>query len=314
MTMTSELRDELLKVQPGPASCRRAMVSAMLRMCAEIRMSRAGLKVEAEVPTEAVARLLRREIADLYGISSEIVAISSNTYLNGRYHVVVTGESGGSRLAAGAGLINGSGDPIWGMPPLVVGGSPGDAAAALRGAFLVCGTLSGPTHSPVLEMRCPAAETAYGAHSCAQRVGVVTLVRELRGVSRVLVRDADDIGRLLTAMGATGGRMLWERHCARQTMIRRAHLANANTVRATRAAVSTAAKVAEALELLGDTVPDHLADTGRLRIERKNASLEELGRASDPPLTKDAVAGRLRRLLALAEQHRADGPGLVTAH
>jgi DNA-binding protein WhiA len=306
MSMTSELRDELLHISSDTDSCRRTMVAAMLRVCAELRVSRVGLKVEAEVPTETVARLLRREIAQLYSIKAEIVAIASTSYLKGRYHVVVTGERGGGRLAAETGLMNVSGEPIWGMPSRVVGGSPGEVAAALRGMFLVCGTISGPTHSPVLELCCPAVETAYGAHSCAARVGVVTLVRELRSVSRVLVRDADDIGRLLGSMGSTSGRMLWERHRARQTMIRRAHLANANTVRATRAAVSTSAKVAEALAILGDDAPTHLVETGRLRIERRNASLEELGRASDPPLTKDSVAGRLRRLLALAEQCKSD--------
>ena len=31
-------------------------------------------------------------------------------------------------------------------------------------------------------------------------------------------------------------------------------------------------------------------------------SLEELGALADPPLTKDAIAGRIRRLLALADK------------
>jgi len=55
-------------------------------------------------------------------------------------------------------------------------------------------------------------------------------------------------------------------------------------------------------EKLGDTVPEHLAAAGRLRLEHKQASLEELGQLSDPPLTKDAVAGRIRRLLAMADK------------
>ncbi|WP_043535082.1 helix-turn-helix domain-containing protein, partial [Actinomyces polynesiensis] len=37
-------------------------------------------------------------------------------------------------------------------------------------------------------------------------------------------------------------------------------------------------------------------------LEFKQASLEELGRRTDPPLTKDAVAGRIRRLLAMADK------------
>ncbi|MGH3716357.1 MAG: DNA-binding protein WhiA, partial [Micromonosporaceae bacterium] len=62
------------------------------------------------------------------------------------------------------------------------------------------------------------------------------------------------------------------------------------------------------LEILGDA-PEHLAAAGRLRVEHKQASLEELGSLASPPLTKDAIAGRIRRLLALADK-RAQELGL----
>ena len=45
---------------------------------------------------------------------------------------------------------------------------------------------------------------------------------------------------------------------------------------------------------------------GRLRREHANASLEELGALADPPMTKDAVAGRIRRLLALADKRASE--------
>ena len=48
---------------------------------------------------------------------------------------------------------------------------------------------------------------------------------------------------------------------------------------------------------------------GRLRIAHRQASLEELGQLADPPLTKDAIAGRIRRLLAMADR-RANDLGL----
>lgn len=41
-------------------------------------------------------------------------------------------------------------------------------------------------------------------------------------------------------------------------------------------------------------------------MEHKQASLEELGALADPPLTKDAVAGRIRRLLAMADKRAQD--------
>lgn len=61
-----------------------------------------------------------------------------------------------------------------------------------------------------------------------------------------------------------------------------------------------------ALEILGEEVPEHLAAAGRLRMEHKQASLEELGALADPALTKDAVAGRIRRLLAMADKKAQD--------
>ena len=56
----------------------------------------------------------------------------------------------------------------------------------------------------------------------------------------------------------------------------------------------------------GEDIPDHLAAAGALRLEHAQASLEELGQFADPPLTKDAVAGRIRRLLAMADKRASD--------
>ena len=54
--------------------------------------------------------------------------------------------------------------------------------------------------------------------------------------------------------------------------------------------------------ILGEEIPDHLRQAGDLRLEHKQASLEELGQLHEPVLTKDAIAGRIRRLLAMADK------------
>ena len=87
---------------------------------------------------------------------------------------------------------------------------------------------------------------------------------------------------------------------------RLANFDDANLRRSARAAVAAGARVERALEILGDEVPDHLRAAGLLRIENKQASLEELGQLHDPPLTKDAVAGRIRRLLATADKRASE--------
>ncbi|MEX1210159.1 MAG: DNA-binding protein WhiA, partial [Candidatus Nanopelagicales bacterium] len=98
----------------------------------------------------------------------------------------------------------------------------------------------------------------------------------------------------------------WEerrmRREVRATANRLANFDDANLRRSARAAVAAGARVRRAMDILGDEVPDHLAEAGRLRLEHKQASLEELGALADPPMTKDAVAGRIRRLLATADK------------
>ena len=60
------------------------------------------------------------------------------------------------------------------------------------------------------------------------------------------------------------------------------------------------------MEILAEDVPEHLAYAGRLRLAHRDASLDELGHHADPPMTKDAIAGRIRRLLAMADKKASD--------
>jgi len=115
---------------------------------------------------------------------------------------------------------------------------------------------------------------------------------------------------MLTRLGAHDSVLAWEdrrmRREVRATANRLANFDDANLRRSARAAVAAGARVERALEILGDEVPEHLAVAGRLRLEHKQASLEELGALADPPLTKDAVAGRIRRLLAMADKRAGE--------
>ncbi|HHU45837.1 MAG TPA: DNA-binding protein WhiA, partial [Actinomycetales bacterium] len=111
-------------------------------------------------------------------------------------------------------------------------------------------------------------------------------------------------------MGAQTTRLEWEeqrlRREVRATANRLANFDDANLRRSARAAVVAAARVERALEILGEDVPEHLVTAGHLRVEHRQASLEELGQLANPPMTKDAVAGRIRRLLSMADRRAAE--------
>ena len=93
----------------------------------------------------------------------------------------------------------------------------------------------------------------------------------------------------------------------RATANRLANFDDANLRRSARAAVAAGARVRRALEMLGRRGPGPPGrgraaagwSTGRPRW-RSWAQL------ADPPMTKDAVAGRIRRLLAMADKRAAE--------
>jgi len=178
--------------------------------------------------------------------------------------------------------------------------------AAWRGAFLAHGSLTEPGRSSALEVTCPGPEAALALVGAARRLGIMAKAREVRGVDRVVIRDGDAISAILTRRGAHDAVLAWEerrmRREVRGTANRLANFDDANLRRSAQAAVAAGARVERAFEILGDEVPEHLVQAGKLRLQHKQASLEELGQISDPPLTKDAVAGRIRRLLAMADK------------
>src|SRR5215468_2189317 len=216
----------------------------------------------------------------------------------------------GDALARQTGLVDGQGRPVRGLPPQVVSAAVCDAEAAWRGAFLAHGSLTEPGRSAALEVTCPGPEAALALVGAARRLGIQAKAREVRGADRVVVRDGDAIGALLTRLGAHDSVLAWEerrmRREVRATANRLANFDDANLRRSARAAVAAGARVERALEILGRDAPDHLTAAGQLRIQHRQASLEELGQLADPPLTKDAIAGRIRRLLAMADKRARD--------
>ncbi len=305
MAMTAEVKDELSRLVINSVSARRAEVASLLRFAGGLHIVGGRVVVEAEVDLGVIARRLRKDIHDLYGYNAVVHVLTASGIRKGTRYVVRVAQDG-EALARQTGLLDLRGRPVRGLPAQVVGGSVGDAEAAWRGAFLAHGSLTEPGRSSSLEISCPGPEAALALVGAARRLGVSAKAREVRGSDRVVVRDGEAIGALLTRMGAQDTRLTWEerrlRREVRATANRLANFDDANLRRSARAAVAAAARVERALNILGDSVPDHLSAAGKLRVEHRQASLEELGRLADPPMTKDAVAGRIRRLLSMADR------------
>jgi DNA-binding protein WhiA len=309
MAMTGVVKDELSRLPIMKPCCRKAEVSTILRFAGGLHLVSGRIVIEAELDTGAAARRLRKDIAEVFGHTSDVIVLAPSGLRKGNRYVVRVIRDGES-LARQTGLIDNNGRPVRGLPRHVVAGAACDAESAWRGAFLAHGSLTEPGRSMSLEVTCPGPEAALALVGAARRLKIHAKAREVRGVDRVVVRDGDAISAMLTRLGAHDSMMAWEerrmRREVRATANRLANFDDANLRRSARAAVAAGARVARAMEILGEEAPEHLIAAGRLRLEHKQASLEELGQLASPPLTKDAIAGRIRRLLAMADKRAGD--------
>ncbi len=309
MAMTAALKDELSRLAVNKPCCRKAEVSAILRFAGGLHISGGKISIEVELDTAQTARRIRKDINEIFGHDSELAVLSPSGIRKGSRYVVRV-ITDGEALARQTGLVDANNRPIRGLPPQVVSAGICDAEAAWRGAFLAHGSLTEPGRSSALEITCPGPEAALALVGAARRLGITAKAREVRNIDRVVLRDGDAISALLTRLGAHESVLAWEerrmRREVRATANRLANFDDANLRRSARAAVAASARVARAMEILGDEIPGHLREAGELRIKFGQASLEELGSLASPPMTKDAIAGRIRRLLAMADKRAHD--------
>ena len=309
MALTADVKDELARIEVAKTTVRAAELATILRFSGGLHLISGRIAVESELDTAQLARRVRRDLAELYGVGSEISVISASG-LRRTSHYLVRVLEGGETLARQTGLLDARRRPIRGLPNRLTTGSREELAAVWRGAFLAHGSLTDPGRSAALEITCPGNESAMALVGAAGRLKVQAKAREVRGVHRVVIRDGEAISAMLVLMGAHSTVLSWEemrqRREVRATANRLVNFDDANLRRSAQASVAACARVERAMEILDGEIPEHLRYAGELRLRFRDSSLDELGHHADPPMTKDAVAGRIRRLLAMADKRAID--------
>lgn len=312
MSLTADVKAELVAVRDPRPTARVAELTSLLRFSGGLHSIANRVAVEAELDSDVLARRVARELMELYGVRPELAHVQSSAGRAGG-HVAVRVIEGGETLARQTGLLDQRRRPVRGLPNKLTTGNREDLSAVWRGAFLASGSLSEPGRSASLEVACPSSEAAMALVGAAHRLSIPAKAREVRGIPRVVVREGEAIRLTLAHMGAAKAAADWDqmrqRREVRAGVNRLVNFDDANLRRSAQAAVAACARVERALEILGDEVPDHLRQAGELRLSHRDASLDELGHHADPPMTKDAVAGRIRRLLAMADK-KAEAEGL----
>src|SRR5215467_13813028 len=115
MAMTAAVKDEISRLPVTRTCCRKAEVSTLLRFAGGLHLVSGRIVIEAELDTGAAARRLRKDLAEVFGHTSDVVVLAPSGLRKGSRYVVRVFRDGES-LARQTGLIDGKGRPVRGLP------------------------------------------------------------------------------------------------------------------------------------------------------------------------------------------------------
>ncbi|HBS74015.1 MAG TPA: DNA-binding protein WhiA, partial [Microbacterium sp.] len=209
MSLTADVKAELVAVRDPRPTARVAELTSLLRFSGGLHSIANRVAVEAELDSDVLARRVARELVELYGVRPELAHVQSSAGRAGG-HVAVRVIDGGETLARQTGLLDQRRRPVRGLPNKLTTGSREDLAAVWRGAFLASGSLSEPGRSASLEVACPSSEAAMALVGAAHRLSIPAKAREVRGIPRVVVREGEAIRLTLAQMGAAKAAADWD--------------------------------------------------------------------------------------------------------
>ena len=306
MALLDDVKSELAAIDNELPAAKKAQATAMIRFGGGLRLVQRQIIVQAQFDSLAAAKWLQSTIKNLYGHEASLAQVARQTPSGVVQRYLVQVERGGAALALQPGLLARRKHLVLGLPADIISGNIAQVKAAWRGAFLAHGGLSDPGKASYLEIVCPTNEAALALVGAARRLGVTAKPRQLRSSERVTLKDPDAIERMLMLMGAPRAARGWggQRYAGAGPghAPPPAQLDAPPKPPPAHAAAGGPPKVRKAFEILGDDIPENLRAAGQLRLDHGDASLEELGRLANPPITTDAIAGRIRRLLQLAEK------------
>lgn len=182
--------------------------------------------------------------------------------------------------------------------------------AFIRGAFLVCGSVTDPQKDYHIEF------SVQKAKLCDDLMQIITDIglkakKIIRNNSYVLYsKDAESVEDFIGTMGANKAFLSVMQTRAmkdlKNQINRRSNFESANMSRSIEAGLKQVALIEEVLKKISlDDMTKDLSELCSLRLENPDVSLDELGKLMKPELSRSAVSRRFKKLEKIAEELKA---------
>lgn len=298
----NEVYNELAGVSLSP-SMREVQIAVMLRMAMSLRVSKGKFALECTFKHQDSAVWLKNAIEEAFSILSELRSVPDEK--NSNVCVVSFRGNDAKRLLLFSKLLDVKTKRIVAsFPPFIDLSSIPVAKTVWRGAIMARGEVV-PEKKSGIKIGCSSVDLANKLQEAASTLGVEAQANCRGRKKSVEVPPAAQTVKMLNLIGAGECAKKIRSSLERTSEVEAKHvvtqLYEANRQRSSAAAKKACEKIKNAFEILeGREINPDLRQAGELRLAHPNATLSELGKLAKPPISKDAVAGRMRRLYRLA--------------
>ena len=311
MSFSSEVKNELARIEPEKNCCQLAEISGFLRTAGSLKLEGGGkFRIVVSTGDPAIARHYKKLLNTYFETPVDLeIEEGGNLGKSHKYMLSIGPEEKSEQILRETGILmirQGNNYISDGIYDGIVR-SKCCRKAYLRGVFLGSGTISDPSKAYHLEVICNTKVLARDLCKLINTfVDLSAKMVERKGKFIVYMKKAAYISDMLAIMGAHSHVLALSDVLIRKQMrgeaARISNCDNANTDRILDAAESQIATIIRLKETGNyDNLPYKLKEIAELRVQNPEASLTELGELLDPPLKKSGVNSRLKKLMDYAQ-------------
>ena len=307
LSFTTEVKDELSRVEPVCSHCNAAVLAALIRIEGTLLLSGAG-KYRLEIATDApvVARFVIKELHERYQLKTDLTMRRSVLHKTPNWLIEVPTQSQLVEALHDLGILDKQGHLQRGIDPHLVQ-KRCCTAAYLRGAFLGSGFVASPKGDFHFELTIETEPMAEDICKLMARYDIPAKITHRRNSYTVYLKSGSSISSFLALVGAHQSALKMENErvlkSVRNEVNRRVNAEIANQQKTAEASfdqIQTIRRVLQHQEI--SSLPKALQEYIRLRVRYPDATLKELGEQANPPLSKSAIYHRVRRLEQIAQK------------
>ena len=322
MSFSSSVKDELSRQMPGARHCQIAETAAILSLCGRVKISASDhFWIEIHTENVAVARKYFTLLKKTFNIRTDVSIRSGiNPGRSRTYIVAVREHEEALKVLQAVKLINSQGE-IGENLSLIRNAVLQNACcrrAFIRGAFLAAGSISAPEKFYHFEIVCPTEPKAEQLKNIIATFDIEAKIVPRKKYYVVYIKEGSQIVDILNVMEAPVSLMELENirivKEMRGSVNRQVNCETANINKTVSAAVKQIEDIRFIQSVAGlSGLPESLQEMARIRLERPEATLKELGEALEPPVGKSGVNHRFRKLSLVAEELRQQFPDRNTS-